>query len=249
MAWNPSLDANAVCDEFYQRAYGPAAGERIRKIYHLVDDAVKEFYNADLTANYTATPRFQNDVLAANYPQIESLVDARKAAAEASPAQRARLEFFGDNLVIMRWQLCAAGFLPELKTSPLYRADAEVDKMLGRLHPGFGVELAPGLKRSEKPFLPVSVAWTPALPHARPITPLGLRGQTRFLCFPNADQDISSKSAPWKVCYCFGVSDRRKKESFMRYFDGSVHLFHGTLSIGRMSRTRIQCANWASGAH
>jgi len=144
MAWNPSLDANAVCDEFYQRAYGPAAGERIRKIYHLVDDAVKKFYNSDLTANYTATPRFHNDVLAANYPQIESLVDARKAAAEASPAQRARLEFFGDNLIIMRWQLCAAGFLPELKTSPLYRADAEVDKMLGRLHPGFGVELAPG---------------------------------------------------------------------------------------------------------
>ena len=191
MAWNPALDANVVCDEFYQRAYGPAAGEQMRKLYHLVDDAVKEFYNRDVTANYTATPRYQSEVLAANYPRIEALyLGARLAAEAASPAQRARLEFFGDNLVVMQWQLRASGFLPETKTSPLYRADAEVDKMLGRLHPGFGVEFAPQLKRMEKPFPPVRAAWVPALLHPRPTTPLGLRGLTRFLCFPNADQDI-----------------------------------------------------------
>ena len=191
MAWNPALDANAVCDEFYLRAYGPAAGARMREIYHLVDAAVKVFYNQDLTANYTATPRFLNDVLAANYARIETLyLEARSAAQAATPEQRARLEFFGDNLVIMQWQLRAYGFLPETKTSPLYRADEEVEKMIGRLHPGFGVALAPGMKRMEKVFPPVRVERVPALPHPRPITPLALRGQSRFLFFPNADQDI-----------------------------------------------------------
>ena len=192
MAWNPALDANVVCDEFYQRAYGPSAGERMGRLYRLVDAAVKAFYNQDPTANYTATPRYQSEVLAANYSKIEALyLEAKEAAQAASPAQRARLEFFGHNLVVMQWQLRASGFLPEAKTSPLYRSDAEVDTMLGRLHPGFGVEFAPKMKRIEKPFPPVRAAWEPALPNPHPVKPLGLRGLTRFLCFPNADQDIS----------------------------------------------------------
>ncbi|MDB6004584.1 MAG: hypothetical protein JWR15_1571 [Prosthecobacter sp.] len=192
MEWNPALDANTLCDEFYQRAYGAAAGAHVRTILHLVDAAVKVFYNQDPTANYTATPRYMSDVLAANYTRIEShYLDALQAASAATPAQRARLEFFGDNVILMQAQLRASGFVPEDKKSPLYRTETEVDALMGRLHPGFGVELAPGMKRVEKPFAPVSVALAPALTHARPVTPLGLRGTTRFLFFPQADQDIS----------------------------------------------------------
>jgi hypothetical protein len=191
MAWNPGLDANALCDEFYRRAYGAAAGERVRQINHLVDAAAKVFYNEDLTANYTATPRYLSDVLAANYTRIETLyLDARRAAEAATPAQQARLGFFGDHLVIMQWQLRSLGFLPENKTSPLYRSDAEIDRMMGRMHPGFGVALAYGMKRTEKTFSPVQAAWAPALPHPRPVTPLALRGRVRFLVFPNADQEV-----------------------------------------------------------
>lgn len=191
MAWNPSLDANAVCDEFYRRAYGPA-GERMRDINHLVDAAAKVFYNQDQTANYTATPRYLADVLAANYARIEALyLDARHAAERATPAQRARLEFYGDHLVIMQWQLRSLGLLPEQKSSPLYRADADVDAMMGRMNPGFGVALAVGMKRGEKTFPPLRAAWAPVLRHAKPVTPMALRGSARFLVFPNADQEIS----------------------------------------------------------
>jgi hypothetical protein len=191
MAWNPSLDANAVCNEFYERAYGTAAARPIKELYAVVERAVKAFYNKDLTANYTATPRYMSEVLAANYGRIEALyLEARQAAAAEQPERRARLEFFGDNLVVMQWQLRASGFLPEMKDSPLYRSDAEVEKMMGRPHPGFGVTLAPGMKRSEKSFPPVRAAWAPALPHPRPLTPYALRGRTRFLFFPNADQEI-----------------------------------------------------------
>ncbi len=193
MAWNPGLDADALCDEFYRRAFGADAAESVREIYHLVDAAVKVLYNEDETANYTATPRYQSEVLAVNYPRIEALyLEAQKAAAaQATPGQKARLEFFGDNLVLMQSQLRAAGFLPEMKSSPLYRPATEVEKMLGRMHPGFGVALAPGMKRMEKPFPPVQVAWGAALPNARPVTQARLRGKTRFLVFPNADQEVS----------------------------------------------------------
>ncbi len=191
MSWNPALEADAVCDEFYRRAYGPAAGGKMRELFHLVDAAVKVFYNEDRTANYTATPRYLHDVLAANYPRIEALyLEAQRAAERATPAQRARLDFFGDNLAIMQWQLRAHGFLPETKTSPLYRSDAAVDKLLGVVNPGFCVALASGMQRAEKNFPPVRVERAPALTHPRPITPLALRGRARFLFFPSADQEI-----------------------------------------------------------
>lgn len=191
MVWNPDLDANVLCDEFYRRAYGPAAGLIVRALMHRIDAAVKVFYNADRTANYTATPRYLSEVLAVNYPQIEAAFrEASAASADATPAQRARLAFFGDNLVIMQWQLRSQGFLPEAKDSPLYRPDAEIEPMLGRLHPGFGVLLAPRLKPAEKTFPPVRVTWSPPLPNPRPVTPLALRGTTRFLFFPRGDHDI-----------------------------------------------------------
>lgn len=193
MVWNPSLDARAVCDEFYRRAYGAAAGAIIGKLYERVEAAVKVFYNQDLTANYTATPRYMSEVLAANYPQIEAAflqATAAAAGAAATPAQRGRLAFFGDNLEVMQWQLRSLGFLPENKASSLHRADAAVDQMLGRMHPGFGVALAPGLKRAEKAFPPVRAAWSPALPNPRPVAPIAIRGKAQFLFFPKADQEV-----------------------------------------------------------
>ena len=192
MLWNPALDANAVCEEFYRRAYGAAAGAIIGALYRRIDEAVKVFYNRDPTANYTATPRYMSEVLAANYPRIEaSYLEASAAAATAAtPAQRARLAFFGDNLVLLQWQLRAQGLLPERKASPLYRRDADVEPMMGRLHAGFGITLAPGMRRVEKTFAPVRAAWMPPLPNPRPVTPLSLRGSARFLFFPRADQDI-----------------------------------------------------------
>ncbi len=193
MEWNPALDAHALCEEFYRRAYGPAASAPMRELTQLVDAAVKDFYNRDLTANYTLTPRYQKEVLAANYARIEErYLQARESAKgnAATPGQRARLEFFGDNLIVMQSLLRAAGFLPETKASPLYREEAEIDRMMGRMHPGFGVELAPGMKRTEKLFPPVRAEWIPALPKPRPLAPIALRGRTRFLFFPNADQEI-----------------------------------------------------------
>lgn len=234
MAWNPGLDANAVCNEFYERAYGPAAAKPIRELYRIVEGAVKDFYNKDLTANYTATPRYMSEVLAANYERVEALyLQARQAAAEENPGRRARLEFFGDNLALMQWQLRANGFLPEMKNSPLHRTDPDVEKMMGRMHPGFGVTLAPGLKRIEKAFPPMRAAWSPTLPHPRPVTPLALRGKARFLFFPSADQEIRvtatkiSSSGSLVRCDVYGANGAKITGAVLRpdtpvYFLGSA---------------------------
>lgn len=192
MAWNPALDAHAVCDEFYRRAYGAAAGAPMREISLLLDAAVKAFYTRNAKATWSMTTRYLADVLAANTPRLESLfLAARGAAATATPGQRARLEFFGDNLAIMQWQLRARGLRPETKTSPLYRTDAEIGPMLGRVHPGFGVALAPAFAGSAKSFPAVHTTLAPALEKRGPVTPLALRGRTVILFAPTTDREIS----------------------------------------------------------
>jgi hypothetical protein len=192
LSWNPALDAHAVSDEFYRRAYGAAAGARIREISLLLDEAVKTFYQRNLTAHWAMTNRYLTDVLAANYARVETLfLEARAAATAATPAQRARLEFYGDNLVIMQWQLRARGFLPETKTSPLHRSDAEIDPMLGRLHPGFGVALAPAFAGSSKFFPPVRPVVAPPIENPRPATPFALRGRSVILFSPTSTRDIT----------------------------------------------------------
>ena len=172
LAWNPALDAEAVCDEFYRRAYGAPAGAKMRELSVLLDAAVKRLYHADRTASFTATPRYLHDVLAANFLSIESLyLDARRAAESATAAQRARLDFFGANLAVMQSQLRGHGFLPEATTSPLHRTDAEADAMLGRVNPGFGVALAPGMRRTAKTIPPVRPERAPTLDDGGAVTP------------------------------------------------------------------------------
>ncbi len=209
LSWNPALDANAVTDEFYRRAYGAAAGARIREISLLLDGAVKAFYQRELAAHWAMTTRYLTDVLAANYPRIEALyLEARAAAISATAAQRARLEFYGDNLVIMQWQLRARGILPETKNSPLHRSDAEIDPMLGRVHPGFGVALAPAFAGSSKNFPAVRPTVAPPIENRRPVTPFALRGRSVILFSPTTTENIkvaATKLSPANTLVLYSV--------------------------------------------
>jgi hypothetical protein len=148
LSWNPNLDARGVCNEFYRRAYGEAAAVHIQQLYELLDAKVKEFYLADKDASYVANPKYRKNVLAANYPQIEQLYLAAQAAAtNATPAQKARLAFFRDNLIVMQWTLRSENVLPVMTNSPLYRTDAEVEAVIGKVNPAFGLVLANDTRR------------------------------------------------------------------------------------------------------
>jgi hypothetical protein len=151
MSWNPRLDAHAVCNEFYRRAYGEAAGVHIQHLYEFMDAEVKAYYNRNQLASYTMTPQYVREVLGANYPKIEQFyLAAEKASGDASPNQKARLNYFRDNLILMQWRIRQLQNMPDATESPLYRSDAEVRKMIGSVHPGFGVVLGFTVDGSEK---------------------------------------------------------------------------------------------------
>ena len=150
LTWNPSRDAYAVNREFYERAYGSAAAPYMEQIYQKLDAAVKKHYIADNRANFNATPAYMKNVVAASYPEVERLYLAAQAAAQnATTGQKARLNFFGDNLILTNYRLRKLKAIPDDATSPLYRSEAQVKAMAGKVAPGFGVKLGAGYDPDE----------------------------------------------------------------------------------------------------
>lgn len=150
LTWNPSLDAREVNNEFYRRGYGESAAPAMQQLYEMVDAAVKKHYIADNKASFNLRPEYMKEVLAANYSEIQRLFLAAQTAQNAdpnsTPEQKARLNFFGDDLILMDYRLQKMGAIPKSTTSPFYRPQAVIEKLVGQVQPGFGVKLGTGYK-------------------------------------------------------------------------------------------------------
>jgi hypothetical protein len=197
MMWNPDLDANVLTHEFYQRAYGTAAGQKVEQLYQLMDAAIKEYYNKNQTIAYSASPDYVRQVMAVKYPSVEKLfLEAEQVAATSTPQQKARLGLLGEHIAVMQWQLRSYGLLPDPNNSPLYRTDTQLEAMFNGEKPGFGIVNSPGvtISKSEKQFAPVKVELLPRLAHARPVVGKTITFSTlqanRILFFPTQDNEI-----------------------------------------------------------
>jgi hypothetical protein len=200
LMWNPNQDASALAHEFYQRAYGPAAGAKVEQIYQSLEAAIKAYYNKDQGIAYTASPAYIKEVLAVQYPQMERLyLEATQAATNATPEQLARLNLFGQYIMLVQWQLRNYGLLPAKSNSPLYRTDLQLEQMFKGEAAGFGFANNPGitLAKSEKKFAPVKVELLPKLANARPnsggTATFSTLQANRILFFPTQDNEIQIK--------------------------------------------------------
>ena len=200
LMWNPKLDANAVAHEFYVRAYGAEAGLKVEQIYQGMDEAIKHYYNKDQGIAYTASPAYVREVLGVQYPHVEKLyLEAEKAAEKATPQQRARLQLFGQHVMLMQWQVRDFGVYPNTTTSPLYRSNTQLAELLKGDVSGFGIENAPavGITKAEKVYTPVKVELLPKL--ANPQTGVTAPNvfstiqANRILFYPTADSEIQIK--------------------------------------------------------
>ena len=156
MAWNPDRDAHALNREFYRRGFGEAAAPFMQQLYEQLDEATKKHYIADNKANFNATPPYMKNVVAANFPTFTTLYlqaqAAQKASAVATPNQKARLQFFGDNLALTRFRLVKLGALQEDTASPLHMTRTQVDAVVGKINPNFGVKFGSGYKPDEDEY-------------------------------------------------------------------------------------------------
>jgi hypothetical protein len=129
LAWSPYADAHALVAEFYQRAYAPASGVVMGQLNDRLEAALEQYYVSHPKANYNLTPDMQREVYVRLYPDLErSYLSALALCAD--PAARTRLEMFGRNLILLRWNLRRDNLLADTP-SPLARSDVEMRKLLG----------------------------------------------------------------------------------------------------------------------
>jgi Domain of unknown function (DUF4838) len=119
LAWNPKADVDALCDEFYMKAYG-AGGPAMKTLYDELEDALASHMQTHPEAlTYNMTNGVLKDVYAKRFARMEKLFLEATAKAK-DPNAKARLAMFRDNMVkLCRW-LDQFGWLPDAKKSTFY---------------------------------------------------------------------------------------------------------------------------------
>ena len=120
--WNPEADVDALFNEWLQRAYGKEAAVPMEQLYDLLETEVGNYKRTHRVGDWTLAADLVRLVYPKIFPEMERLYSAAMALAKTEP-QRARLAMFGDNLVLLHWNLRKAGLLKDPEKSVFYRSD------------------------------------------------------------------------------------------------------------------------------
>lgn len=187
--WNPEAEPIAIAREFCDRAYGPEAGPIMLKLYQFLDEQMKTFFINNADARYTLTTAMMKSIFAAHYSDIEKLyLQAKESAQE--PAHIKRLEAFEINLALLQWNLRKRGMLPSDMNSPLTMDDQQIQAVIDNKDNAL---LLSSDSREQGEILAadkVRVRVAGAVNNATPSKPLMLRGPSRFLLYPQGDDEI-----------------------------------------------------------
>ncbi|MBM3858210.1 MAG: DUF4838 domain-containing protein [Verrucomicrobia bacterium] len=122
LLWNAGANVDALFDEWFDRAYGPAAATPMKQLYRQLDDKLAAYKRATGDFQWRFTPEMVLGVQAPLFDEMESLY-AEALSKTATPAQRKRLEMFGDNMIVFHYHLRKVGKLATPERSRFYRND------------------------------------------------------------------------------------------------------------------------------
>lgn len=129
LMWDAEVDVDALAKEWLERAYGPG-GEPMGRFYDLLDKKLAEYKQSKkYDFQYRCVPEQVKAIHAPIFPQMETLYREAMSKAQAEP-QKKRLEMFGDNMVLLHWNLHKAGWLEKPEESIFYRTDEEFKAFL-----------------------------------------------------------------------------------------------------------------------
>lgn len=129
LMWDPARDVDELCDEWLRRAYGGGAAP-MKRLYDLLETELGN-YKRGHNANYRLLPEIVHSVYLKIFPEIERLY-SQAMAAPKTELQQKRLAMFGDNLILLHWNLRKANLLEAPQKSMFYRSDDEFRKFAER---------------------------------------------------------------------------------------------------------------------
>jgi len=127
LLWNAAADVDALFEEWFDCAYGPAAAAPMKRLYRRLEEKLAAYkrQTGDFQWRFATETVFA--VQTPLFDEMESLY-GEALSKVATPMQRERLEMFGDNLIVFHYHLRKAGRLTEPARSRFYRNDEEFRK-------------------------------------------------------------------------------------------------------------------------
>lgn len=128
LMWDCDANVDQLYHDFLNRAYGPGA-PMIDRIYQLVEKSLQEFIRSKPYPDHEVWYDTALEVWQPHIQEMEKLYQEAFAAAKTD-AQRKRLEMFGDNLVMLHYNMRKVGMIEKPEASSLYRSDADYGKFI-----------------------------------------------------------------------------------------------------------------------
>jgi hypothetical protein len=130
--WDAEVNVDDLFTEWLHRAYGPGWQE-MRQVYMLIESGLKKRKESE-------SPRYRGEMYEVNYEVIEQVylpifpemerLYLSSLSRMTDEAQRRRLAMFGDNLMMLHYNMRKAGMLPESEESSFYRTDEQYQQFL-----------------------------------------------------------------------------------------------------------------------
>ena len=130
--WKADVNVDELYKEWLRRAYGPG-WQAMDELYRMLDARMMEwkrkerieYYGAQYEVNYALIEHVHLPIFA----EMEKLYLEAMSKAETE-AQRKRLEMFGDNLIMLHYNMRKAGMLKEPEKSSFHRTDEAYKRFL-----------------------------------------------------------------------------------------------------------------------
>jgi hypothetical protein len=136
LMWRADADVDALMKEWLDRAYGPG-GEPMRRLYALLESKLSDYKKSPKEGRFDFQYRcVPEQVKAIHLPLLPQMEELYKEALSktGTPDQKRRLEMFGDNMVLLHWNMRKAGWLDNPEKSIFYRSDDDFKKFAEEKH-------------------------------------------------------------------------------------------------------------------
>jgi hypothetical protein len=140
--WDAGADVQKLANEFFRWAYGPDAGEKVSRLYALVDDAAKAYYAAGGGAGEAPDPAALRNIYAPILPDMVSLLQRAQETA-AKPQERLRLEMLRLSFAELSRLLGRHGLADADASPPEITRPSDVAAATTNRRSGFALALSP----------------------------------------------------------------------------------------------------------
>jgi hypothetical protein len=197
LLWNPTLDPEAVFNDFCDSAYGEASGN-VKDLYMLADRNMTAFVleHARDPMHYNMYPELLRDVYGKDWTMIESLY-LKGLAQVKDPDCLWRLEQLGENLKLLYYHLTRLGMVKANLASPLYMTEEQSQELdrTKRLAPWPVVPLPEGDLR--KALVPVTLKNDlQPISTAEPMGTFQLQYHKEIMLAPQKDGLVTARITP-----------------------------------------------------